>query len=123
MKENDTCSHGLTGQPLNVGMKCIWDITFYQGHVLLTDIQCRASQKVDSPPALLSLPTSVAALFPHPPSLQDVGRFEVQNDEDSKGKSAAKIMHYERRPTCHPDPTCFVSLIDPSPILVLASLS
>lgn len=69
VKENDTFNHGLTGQPLNVGMKCIWDFTFYQGHVLLTDIQCRASQKVDSPPTLLSLPTSVAALLPHPPSL------------------------------------------------------
>lgn len=47
----------------------------------------------------------------------------MQNDEDSEGKSAAKITHYECRPTCHPDGTCFVSLIDPSPILLLASLS
>lgn len=54
-EKNDTSNHGLTGQPLNVGMKCIWDFTFYQGHVRLTGIQCRASQKATPLPHLLSL--------------------------------------------------------------------
>lgn len=53
-EKNDTSNHGLTGRPLNVGMKCIWDFTFYQGHVRLTGIQRRASQKADPPPTLPS---------------------------------------------------------------------
>lgn len=68
-EKNDTSNHGLMGRPLSVGIKRVWGFTFYQGHVLVTEIQRRASQKVDPPPTLLSLPTSVTAALTHPPSL------------------------------------------------------
>lgn len=92
---------------LNIGIKYIGDFTFSQDHVLLTDILPRVTPNSPNPSHFNHCcPTSSS----FPPKIEQ--RFGVQKDAALKGKFAARRIHHECDPACHPHPTCFASPLD-----------
>lgn len=118
-EKTDPSNHGLMGRPAPVCKNQV-----YMGFHLLSGLctsHRHGTQGLPTPNSpVLSCFNHCSLFLPSFPFQE--GRFGVQNDGDLKGNFPASKILPECGSADHPRSACFVSLVNPSPSLLLASL-